>query len=398
MNLKGKNILLGVTGGIAIYKSPGICSRLRKLGANTKVVMTENATKFVTPLTFMAMTDNHVYSHEFHTDFHEPIIEHIELAKWADIIVIAPASANIIAKFANGIGDDLLSSILLASRCPVMIVPAMNSYMLNAPATRRNIDTLQNQGVTVLGTQTDVLACLDVGDGKMLEPDEIVDHIDTQLREKDLEGMNIVVTAGPTQEAIDPVRFITNHSSGTMGYRLADEAKKRGAKVTLLSGPTSLNPPNVDIYEEFTTTEDLKALADKHFGDCDVYISPAAPADYRPRTYSDEKIKKESTDDLQIQMSPNPDVLKGLGMKKRPGQILVGFAAESHNELENAKRKLQAKNLDMIIVNNIVTSGFKSQDNKTLLITQDQVLDLENMDKRDLSNVILDKILELKDN
>ena len=395
MNLKNKNILLGVTGGIAIYKSPGICSILRKMGANVKVVMTEHATKFVQPLTFMTMTDNHVYVGEFHDKYVEPVVEHIELAKWADIIVIAPASANIIAKYANGIGDDLLSTILLAARSPVMIVPAMNTVMLNAPATRRNIYQVQEYGATVLGTAKGVLACSDVGDGKMLEPDEIVTNIKKVLSTKDLKGKRILVTAGPTIEAIDPVRYLTNHSSGKMGYAIAEAATMRGAEVILISGPTNIKAPDVYKFIPITSTLELYDAVNTYYDDVDVVIKAAAPADYRPASYSEDKLKKKSGDMNTIKLTDNPDILKNLG-KTKSHQILIGFAAESQNEVANATEKLKAKNLDLIVVNNITKTGFKSDDNQVTIISKDEsVQPLPMMDKSDLADTLLDEIKKL---
>lgn len=389
MTLKDKNILLGVTGGIAIYKSPGICSILRKLGANVKVVMTDHATKFVQPLTFMTMTDNHVYSAEFHDKYVEPVVEHIELAKWADIIVIAPASANIIAKYANGIGDDLLSTILLAARSPILVVPAMNSYMLNSPATTKNIKTIREYGATVTGTASGLLACSDVGYGKLLEPNEIVDHIRHTLTTKDLEGKHIMVSAGPTEESIDPVRYITNHSSGKMGYSIAQAATDRGAKVTLISGPTQLdNPLGVDVID-IKTTDQLYVAAHKVYKDVDAVIMAAAPADFKPKNYSDQKLKKAKGSMSTIEMSPNPDVLRSLGELKTD-QVHIGFAAESENEIQNGKKKLESKNLDYIVINNIKKTGFKSDDNQVTILSKHKQKDLPNMDKYDLANIILD--------
>ena len=396
MKLKDKNILLAVTGGIAAYKSPNICSMLKKQGANCKVIMTENSTKFIAPLSFMSITGNHVYTAEFHTDYKEPIIEHIELAKWADIIVIAPATANVIAKYANGIGDDLLTSTLLAARSPIMFVPAMNTYMLRSPATQRNIKTVREYGAIVTETATGNLACNDVGEGKMLEPEEIVDEIDTVLREKDLKNMSILVTAGPTREHIDPVRFITNHSSGKMGYAIATEASKRGAKVTLVSGPTNLDRPKVNKFIPIETTLDMKEAVDNEFPQVDVIIKAAAPGDFRPSEYSEEKKKKSSGDMNSIKMVQNPDILKGLKDNKSD-QLLIGFAAESHDEIKYGKKKLKEKDLDMIVVNNIVKTGFQSDDNQvTLIYKNEDTEELPYMDKHTLASLILDKIKDLK--
>ncbi|NLW42128.1 MAG: bifunctional phosphopantothenoylcysteine decarboxylase/phosphopantothenate--cysteine ligase CoaBC [Tissierellia bacterium] len=398
MKLKDKKILLGVTGGISIYKSPGICSILRKQGAKVKVVMTKSATEFVKPITFQTMTDNYVHTEMF-SDY--PIsaeVEHIELAKWADIIVIAPATANTIAKFANGIGDNLLTNIFLAHRCPVIIVPAMNTFMLNSPANRENMQKLRDRGITILGTHTDLLACLDVGDGKMLEPEEIVEEIDFALREKDLAGKKFTITAGPTQEAIDPVRYLTNHSSGKMGYALAEEASKRGAVVTLISGPTNLKPPKVEKFIPINSTLEMFDAVKKEFKNTDVLIKSAAPADFRPENYINEKIKKESSKDkMSIPLVQNPDIAKTMGELKDK-QIIVGFAAESQNEIENGIKKLKAKNFDMIVINNIKRkdAGFKSDTNAVTIIDKNENSEeLDLMSKLDLAGKILDRVEKL---
>lgn len=396
MDLKDKKIILGVTGGIAAYKAPGICSLLRKCGAKVKVVMTKAATEFVSPLTFRTMTDNLVYTDMFNDNPVVAEVDHIELAKWADIIVLAPASGNTIAKIAYGLADNLLSSMMLAYRCPVIIVPAMNTYMLNNPATRQNLQILRDRGMIVLGTHTDLLACNDVGDGKMLEPHEIVDEIDTALRVKDLAGKKFLISAGPTIEAIDPVRYLTNHSSGKMGYELAREASKRGAEVSLVSGPTALQPPKVSKLINIKSTQDLFDAVNENFDQTDVLIMAAAPADFKPETETSQKIKKEEKDEMTLELSPNPDVLKSMGQRKKD-QVLVGFAAESENELVYGQKKIQAKNLDMIVINNITAkdAGFKTDTNKVFIVDRDlKVEDLKLMTKTDLANVILDRVLE----
>ncbi|MDO5028021.1 MAG: bifunctional phosphopantothenoylcysteine decarboxylase/phosphopantothenate--cysteine ligase CoaBC [Bacillota bacterium] len=397
MDLKDKKIVLGISGGISAYKSPGICSLLRKQGAKVKVVMTQAATEFVSPLTFRTMTDNLVYSEMFEKNPSQALVEHIELTKWADIIVIAPATANTIAKIANGIADNLLTSMMLAYRSPVIIVPAMNTYMLNNPATRQNLKTLRDRGMLVLGTHTDLLACKDVGDGKMLEPEEIVDEIDTVLRKKDLAGKNFLITAGPTIEAIDPVRYLSNHSSGKMGYELAREAMKRGAKVKLISGPTNLQAPKGLDLIQVQSTEDMYQAVEKYFDQTHVLIKAAAPADFRPAKQAMEKIKKKDQDQMVLELSPNKDILKTMGQRKKD-QVLVGFAAESENELENGLEKITKKNLDLIVINNIKAkdAGFKTDTNKVLIVDKDkQVQDLDLMTKTDLANVILDRVLQI---
>ncbi|EFK39765.1 phosphopantothenoylcysteine decarboxylase/phosphopantothenate--cysteine ligase, partial [Peptoniphilus sp. oral taxon 836 str. F0141] len=320
--LRNKKILLGVTGGIAAYKSPSICSILRKQGAEVKVIMTEAAKKFISPLTMQTMSGNICYDQLFN-QLTNMDVGHISLAKWADIIVVAPATANIIGKFANGISDDLLSTVFMASRCKVIIAPAMNTYMLNSPANQKNMKTLKDRGIIVLDTEKDVLACKDVGEGKMLSPKEIVDEIDTCLTAKDFEGKNFVITAGPTIEPIDPVRFLSNHSSGKMGYAIARRAKKRGANVTLISGPTNIEIPKVDNFVRIKTTQDMFDQVGKYFDNADVLIKAAAPADYKPKYYSKEKIKKNSSYDLNnIELEKNPDIAKYYGSKKSK-QIIV---------------------------------------------------------------------------
>lgn len=395
MNLQNKNIVLGVTGGISVYKSPGICSLLRKKGANVKVVMTKAATEFVSPLTFRTMSDNLVYTDMFIEPAVEKGVEHIELAKWADIIVLAPATGNTIAKIVNGIADNLLTSMMLAYRCPVLVVPAMNTFMLNNIATRNNMQELRNRGMIVAGTKTDLLACNDVGSGKMLEPEEIVDEIDTILREKDLKGKKFVITAGPTVESIDPVRYLTNHSSGKMGYELAIEATKRGGEVTLISGPTSLEIPKVKNFIRISSTEEMFKAVKENFQETDVLIKAAAPADFKPKITSDQKIKKEDNENgLSIELIGNPDIAKTMGSLKTH-QFIIGFAAESENEIENGKKKIKAKNFDMIVINNITAkgAGFKSDTNKVVIIDKNEKFeDIEMMTKTELANVILDKV------
>ncbi|WP_039856851.1 bifunctional phosphopantothenoylcysteine decarboxylase/phosphopantothenate--cysteine ligase CoaBC [Peptoniphilus sp. oral taxon 386] len=395
--LKNKNILLGVTGGIAAYKAPSIVSNLRKQGANVKVVMTKAACEFVTPLTFQTMSNDIV-----HVDMFKQLsnmdVEHISLAKWADIIVVAPASANTIAKFANGICDNLLTTILLASRSKVMIVPAMNTFMLNSHANRENMKKLSDRGVMILDTQNGVLACNDVGDGKMLEPAEIIDEIDSALTEKDLEGKRFVITSGATIEPIDPVRYITNHSSGKMGYALAKQAKKRGADVTLISGSVSIEAPKVDNFVKVSTTQDMFNAVEKYFDKCDVLIKAAAPADYRPKKYSEEKIKKTAQKDLEyIELVHNIDIAKHFGNSKK-NQIVVGFAAESNNEINYGIGKLRSKNFDIIVVNNIkqAGAGFRTDTNIASIIDRDENVEtLGLMTKTELANVILNKVRKL---
>lgn len=395
--LKDKNILLGVTGGIAAYKAPGIVSLLRKKGANVKVIMTKAACEFVTPLTFQTMSNNVVHTEMFN-QLTNMDVEHIALAKWADLIIVAPASANTIAKMANGIADNMLSTVLLAARSKILIAPAMNTFMLNNVATVKNLNTLRERGMIILDTQNDVLACGDAGSGKMLEPKEIVEEIDTALTKKDLSGKKFVITSGPTIEKIDPVRFLSNHSSGKMGYSLAKAAAKRGADVVLISGPTSLEKPKVKKVINIESTQDMFDAVKAEFDSCDVLIKAAAPADFKPKIYCEEKIKKDSEEDLcSLELDYNPDIAKYFGSIKKD-QILVGFAAESQNEIEYAKGKLKKKNLDMIVANNIKRegAGFKSDTNIASIIDADgKVNSLEKMTKEELAEEILNKIVKL---
>lgn len=396
MRLSNKNILLGVTGGIAAYKAPGIVSLLKKSGANVQVIMTDAATEFVTPLTFQTMSNSVVHNKMFN-QLTNMDVEHIALAKWADMIVVAPASANTIAKFALGIADNLLTTVLSASRSKVMIVPAMNTFMLNSEANRNNMEVLKKRGVIVTGTQNDLLACNDVGDGKMLEPSQIVELIDFHLFEKDLNGYKFVITAGPTQEAIDPVRYLSNHSSGKMGYELARVASKRGAEVTLISGPTNLPVPNVSNFVSVTSTQDMYDAVGEYFDEADVLIKAAAPADFKPKYYSKDKVKKTEDDIQALELVSNPDIAKHYGSIKN-NQIIIGFAAESRDELNYGIKKLKSKNFDMIVINNITqeNAGFKKDINTVKIVDKNEnITEPGTMSKEDLSGVILDRALEL---
>lgn len=395
--LKNKNILLGVTGGIAAYKSAALVSKLRKTGANVKVIMTSSACEFISPLTFQTLSNNIVHTEMFN-QLYNMDVEHISLAKWADVFVIAPASANTIAKMANGIADNMLTTVFLASRSKVLVAPAMNTFMLNNEATIKNLKTLEDRGISILDTQSDVLACGDEGSGKMLEPEDILFEIESALTEKDLIGKKIVITSGPTVEKIDPVRYLSNYSSGKMGYSLAKEAVKRGANVTLISGPTSLDIPNVNKFIRIESTLDMFDAVESEFENADVVIKAAAPADYRPAKVSDEKIKKDAKEDLEsIELVHNPDIAKHFGNIKQK-QLIIGFAAESQNEIEYGKGKLKKKNLDMIVVNNIKQkgAGFKSDTNIASIIDRDGNVDsLSIMSKECLAEEILNRIVKL---
>lgn len=396
--LKNKNILIGVTGGIAAYKVVDVVSRLKKLNANVDVIMTESATKFVGPLTFQSISQNYVS-----TDmFEEPKswdIEHIALADKADIVLIAPATGNIIGKIANGIADDMLTTVIMATRAKVIFAPAMNCHMYENPIVQGNIEKLKKLNYEFIEPGTGFLACGYVGKGRMAEPVDIVEYILNSFVEKTLLDKRILVTAGPTIEPLDPVRYMTNYSSGKMGYAIAEEASKRGGEVTLITGPTHLVPPsNVKVIKVNTTLDMLKAT-EKYFDETDVLIKAAAPLDYKPEKFSKEKIKKEDSNEdiLKIKYVRNPDIAVKLGQKKKK-QIMVGFAAETENIEEYAKEKLEKKNFDFIVANDVSKddAGFRTDTNIVTII--DDKGNLEKyplMSKKELSKVILDKVENL---
>ena len=395
--LQGKTVLLGVTGGIAAYKTPNLCSMLVKHGVHVETILTENARKIVSPIPFEALSGNRC-----HTDTFDPAdtkkIAHIDLAKQADLMVIAPATANIIAKLRYGLADDMLSTTALACTCKILLVPAMNTNMLENPATQENLEALRRRGYLVLEPASGHLACGAVGPGKMPEPADIFDRIEAEIaREKDLAGLRVLVTAGPTQEPIDPVRYITNHSSGKMGYALAHAAMLRGAAVTLISGPTALKyPPLVETVPVVTAGDMYEAVATRAPG-MDIIIKAAAVADYTPAAVADNKIKK-SDGDMSIPLTRTRDILGTLGSARTPGQFLCGFSMETENMLENSRKKLQKKNLDMVVANNVKVAGagFRGDTNVITLITNDTVTELPLMDKEEAAHAILDQILTLR--
>lgn len=392
--MKNKHVLLGVTGGIAAYKAPAIVSRLKKLGMEVKVVMTEAATKFVTPLTFQTMSNEVVHVDMF-DQLNNMDVEHIALAKWADVMVIAPATANTMAKLAYGIADNMLSTVALATTAPILIAPAMNTQMLRADATQEALKVLKNRKqYEILPTAEGLLACQDVGEGKMLEPEDIVDYILMALTEKTLAGVDLTVTAGPTKERMDPVRFLSNHSTGKMGYAIAQEAAARGAKVHLISGPSHLNVPKGVDFIPVESTEDMFKAVEAKFDDTDVLIKSAAPSDYKPKTYAAEKIKKREGGLMAVEFSPNPDIAKHFGAMKGD-RVIVGFAAESHNMADYAKKKLKEKNFNFIVANNITEAkaGFGSDTNHVHIFSADGTdEELPMMDKSDLAAAILDRV------
>lgn len=386
--LENKNILLGVSGGIAAYKVLDLCSRLKKAGANLKIIMTKSATEFVNPLSFETMGKCEVYTDLF-VGHHEEV-HHIELAKWADIMLIAPASANTIAKMANGIADNFLLSTYLACDKDVVIAPAMNNNMLKAKATQRNLKILKEDGIKIIKPEPGILACNTVGDGRLEEPTEIVDFLDEYFTEKDLSGKKIIITAGPTVEQIDFVRYISNNSSGKMGYNIANEARKRGAEVILISGP--VNPFKINGIKKIqikTNTEMKDAIA-RDFEDADALIMSAAPVDYKVEKASDKKIKKTGSS-LKLELIENTDIIKYFGSIKK-NQTIIGFAAETDDLINNAKAKLEKKNLDYIIANDLKKwgAGFDVDTNVASIISKDKVVNFDIMPKSELANKILD--------
>ena len=398
MDLTGREIVLGVTGGIAAYKSAELVSRLRHLGAHVHVIMTQNATEFVSPLTFQTLSANQVVTDTFQAPEYWNV-EHVALAKLAEVFVIAPATANILAKMAAGIADDMLSTTVLATKAPVLVAPAMNTGMWTADATRANVQTLKERGVLFTGPDSGILACGDEGAGRMSEPETIVEAIcGILLPKQDLAGKKVLVTAGATRERLDPVRFITNDSSGKMGFAIAEAARSRGAEVTLVYGSvTAPLPEKVLNRIHIESALDLYEVMMREAPVQDIIIQAAAVADYRPEEQSGSKIKKTGGSGLTLKMVENPDVSKAVGEIKKPGQILVGFAAETDHVLDNAKAKLKKKNLDMIVANDVTApgAGFNVDTNIATLITQKGLEEQPMQSKRQLADVILDRILAL---
>lgn len=397
--LKGKNILLGVTGGIAAYKAADICSRLVKLHANVDVIMTGHALNFITPNTFEALCHNRVVTDTFDRN-HPYEVEHIALADKADCVIIAPATANIIGKLANGIADDMLSTTLLACRCPRLIAPAMNTHMWQNPIVKDNVAKLVHYGFTMISPESGHLACGYEGSGKLASPETIVDWIvNSCARANDMTGLNVLVSAGPTCEDLDPVRFITNRSSGKMGYSIASAAACRGADVTLVSGPTELSAPAGVSVVPIRSAEDMYREITGRQNDADIIIKAAAVADYRPASVSDNKIKKkEDGSDLSLSLERTRDILQYLGEHKKEGQFLCGFSMETENMLENSRKKLKKKHLDLIAANNVKVSGagFQGDTNVLTLISSKSETELPLMSKWDAANRLLDEILKLR--
>ncbi|MEG0107564.1 MAG: bifunctional phosphopantothenoylcysteine decarboxylase/phosphopantothenate--cysteine ligase CoaBC [Lachnospiraceae bacterium] len=395
--LNGKTIILGVSGGIAAYKMANLASMLVKLHANVHVIMTEHATNFIHPLTFETLTNNKCITDTFDRNvLHH--VEHVALAKQADVLLIAPATANIIGKLAGGLADDMLTTTCLACTCPKMIAPAMNTNMYENAIVQENIEKLRQHNMEVITPDTGYLACGDTGIGKMPSPEVLLQYILKELvYPKDMEGIHVLITAGPTQESIDPVRYITNHSTGKMGYALAKVCAYRGAKVTLITGPTHIEPPMfVDVIAINSAKEMYEAVLSKSKKQ-DIIMKAAAVADYRPKEISIEKVKK-SDQELSIDLERTDDILKYLGDHKEEHQFLCGFSMETQNMIENSRRKLQKKNLDMIVANNLkeAGAGFGTETNRVTIITEQEHKTLELMPKEEVAKKLIDEILRTR--
>ena len=394
--LKGKTVLLGITGSIAAYKIAYLASALHKLHADVHVLMTENATNFINPITFETLTGNKCLVDTFDRNFQFQV-EHVSIAKKADVVMIAPASANVIGKLANGLADDMLTTTVMACRCQKILAPAMNTAMYENPVVQDNIRKLKNYGYEVITPASGYLACGDTGAGKMPEPETLLEYILKEAAfQKDLAGKKLLVTAGPTQEAIDPVRCLTNHSSGKMGYAIAKMAMLRGAEVTLVSGPTAIEPPLFVKVVPVTSARDMFEAVTGLSDEQDIIIKAAAVADYRPKQVSEDKVKKKD-DQAFIELERTDDILKYLGQHKKQGQFLCGFSMETRDMIRNSRAKLEKKNLDMVAANNVKVegAGFQGDTNVLTLITQDEEVSLPLMSKEDAALKILDKILLL---
>lgn len=401
MSLHNKFIIVGVTGGIAAYKAAYLVRALKKQGADVQVIMTEAAKSFITELTMQALSGHPVLSETLKPQSNSGI-EHIEMATKADAIIIAPATANTLARIRAGMANDLLTAIVLAATCPIYVAPAMNENMWKNPITQDNLKALQNYGFKVISPETGFQACGATGPGRMAEPEHIVDYLVGQLNYKPLAGKKVVITAGPTKEAIDPVRFISNHSSGKMGYAIADAASNLGAEVVLISGPVSIPAPTSVKLVNVISAEDMLSATENHIPHCDIFISCAAVADFRCKNISEQKIKKTGdTDSMTIELVKNPDILSTVGhLSNRPG-LVVGFAAETQNVEENALKKLKSKNADMIIANNVSDKsvGFNSDNNSiTIYSTTREPANYINTPKNELGYVIMNHCLSQLDN
>lgn len=394
--LKGKTVVLGVTGGIAAYKIANLASMLVKLHCDVHVIMTQNATNFITPITFETLTNNKCLIDTFDRNF-QFHVEHVALAKRADVVMIAPATANVIGKLAHGIADDMLTTTVLACTCKKFVAPAMNTQMYRNPIVQDNMKTLEQYGFELIEPATGFLACRDVGEGKLPDPEVLLQYILRELAfEKDMTGKKVLVTAGPTQESIDPVRYITNHSTGKMGYAIARHCMMRGADVTLVSGPTNLNPPPFVTVIPVVSAKEMFDAVTSQAKDQDIIIKSAAVADYRPATVASEKMKK-SDNALALDLEKTEDILKYLGEHKKETQFLCGFSMETENMLDNSRAKLAKKNLDMIVANNLkqTGAGFGTDTNIVTLITKNDEQELPILTKDEVAKAIVDKILTL---
>ena len=393
--LKGKTVVLAVSGSIAAYKIASLASALKKLHANVQVLMTKNAVNFINPITFESLTWNKCLVDTFDRNF-QYSVEHVALAKQADVVLVAPASANVIGKIAHGIADDMLTTTVMACKCKKIIAPAMNTNMFDNPILQDNLKILEHYGYEVISPAVGYLACGDTGAGKMPEPELLLQYILREIAyEKDMQGKRVLVTAGPTQESIDPVRFITNHSTGKMGYAIAKMCMLRGAEVTLVSGPTSIAKPEFVHVVDVVTAKEMYEEVTKRAKDQDIIIKAAAVADYRPKSVSSEKMKKKD-DDLAIPMERTDDILKFLGEHKKEHQFLCGFSMETENMLENSRKKLEKKHLDMIVANNLKVegAGFAGDTNVVTIITGQEEVSLGKMTKEETALRILDEILK----
>ena len=393
--LKGKCVVLGVTGSIAAYKIASLASALVKLGADVNVIMTKNATNFINPITFETLTSNKCLVDTFDRNF-QFNVEHVALAKRADIFMVAPASANVIAKMAHGIADDMLTTTILAAKCKKFVSPAMNTNMFENPIVQDNLETLRKYGFEIIEPANGYLACGDTGAGKMPEPEVLLQYILRELaHEHDLVGKRVLVTAGPTEEAIDPVRYITNHSTGKMGYAIAKAAMERGAEVTLVTGPVAIDPPMFVNVVKIRSAAEMADAVKRLAGECDIIIKSAAVADYRPAEVAKEKIKKKDLEDANIKLERTEDILAYLGANKKEGQFICGFSMETENMLENSKAKLAKKNVDMIVANNLRTegAGFGTDTNVVTIIMADESWQLPIMSKSQVADAIFDSIL-----
>lgn len=394
--LKGKTVVLGVTGSIAAYKMANVASALVKEGADVHVVMTKNATNFINPITFETLTNNKCLVDTFDRNF-QFHVAHVSLSQKADVMLIAPASANIIGKLANGIADDMLSTMALAASCKIIVSPAMNTHMYKNQIVQDNLKKLKHYGFEIIEPAVGRLACASVGEGKLPAEDVLLDYIRQEIQfEKDMQGLNVLVTAGPTVEKIDPVRYITNHSSGKMGYSVAEVAAKRGANVTLISGLVHIDAPMfVDVVKVESAKDMYNAVMD-HLKSCDILIKAAAVADYTVENISDEKIKKQDND-LSLTLSRTNDILKAAGQNKEKNQVICGFSMETSNLIENSEKKLNSKNCDMIIANNLNDNGagFGVDTNKVSIITKDNIQSLDVLSKKEVAFEILNRALEL---